>query len=107
MYEQKSIINYLLGPAVRLVVELLEEEEKHDSVHADPPDERTRVVAVNEQQLKRVNHDRHKLCLCRHKQLIIVHEKPVAANMNPAADCQSEHNSNIRLAVHEFYHFKN
>lgn len=82
-----------MGPAVRLVVELLEEEEKHDSVHADPPDERTRVVAVNEQQLKRVNHDRHKLCLCRHKQL---HEKPVAATVKV----------NIRLAVQEFVNHK-
>lgn len=33
---------------VRLVVEVSEEEEEHNSMHADPPDESARVVALNE-----------------------------------------------------------
>lgn len=30
------------------LVELVEEEEEHDGVHADPPDKGARVVAVDE-----------------------------------------------------------
>lgn len=46
---------------VLLFVELFEQEEKHDRVHADPPDERFRIVAIDEQQLERVNHDGQEL----------------------------------------------
>lgn len=46
---------------VRVLVELVEQEEEHDGVHSDPPDERLRVVAVDEEQLERVHHDCHKL----------------------------------------------
>lgn len=46
---------------VGLVVEVFEKEEEHDGVHADPPDERSRVVAVDEQQLEGVHHDTHEL----------------------------------------------
>lgn len=48
---------------VRVLVELVEQEEEHDGVHSDPPDERLRVVAVDEEQLERVHHDGHKLDL--------------------------------------------
>lgn len=91
-----------MGPAVRLVVELLEEEEEHDGVHADPPDESTRVVAVDEQQLESVNHDGHKLCLCKHKQLITVHNKPIAANLYPRNPHKVNRIANIRVAVYKF-----
>lgn len=53
-----------LSPLVRFVcalVELVEQEEEHDGVHSDPPDERSRVVAVDEQQLEGVHHDSDKL----------------------------------------------
>lgn len=46
---------------VRALVELVEQEEEHDGVHSDPPDERLRVVAVDEEQLERVHHDGDKL----------------------------------------------
>jgi len=46
---------------IRLVVEFLEEEEEHDSVHADPPDEGSWVVAVDEKQLEGVHHDGNEL----------------------------------------------
>jgi len=44
-----------------LLVELLEQEEEHHGVHADPPDESLRVVAVDEEQLERVQHDGQEL----------------------------------------------
>lgn len=44
-----------------MFVKLLEKEEEHHGVHADPPDERFRVIAVDEQQLECVNHDSQKL----------------------------------------------
>jgi len=46
---------------VLLLVELLEQEEEHYGVHADPPDESLRVVAVDEEQLERVQHDSQEL----------------------------------------------
>lgn len=46
---------------VRALVELVEQEEEHDGVHSDPPDEGFRVVAVDEQQLEGVHHDGDKL----------------------------------------------
>lgn len=51
----------LFGLSVALIIELLEEEPEHDSVHADPPDEGAGVVAVNEEQLEGVDHDGHEL----------------------------------------------
>lgn len=48
---------------VGLVVEVFEEEEEHNGVHSDPPDECARVVAVDEQQLERVYHYTYKLNL--------------------------------------------
>lgn len=48
---------------VGLVVEVFEEEEEHDGVHADPPDEGAGVVAVDEQQLERVHHYTYELHL--------------------------------------------
>lgn len=44
-----------------LIVELLEQEEEHDGVHADPPHESLRVIAVNKQQLEGVDHYGQKL----------------------------------------------
>lgn len=57
--ERLLFIYYLLFRRFRvlLFVEFLEQEEEHDRVHADPPDKRFRVVAVDEQQLERVDHD--------------------------------------------------
>lgn len=47
---QRAVLGFGRFPSlVRLVVELLEQEEEHDGVHADPPDEGTGVVAVDEQ----------------------------------------------------------
>lgn len=46
---------------VLLLVELLEQEEEHDGVHSDPPDESFRVIAVDEQQLESVHHDGQEL----------------------------------------------
>lgn len=48
---------------IRGLVEFVEQEQEHDGVHADPPDKRLRVVALDEQQLERVHHDRHELNL--------------------------------------------
>ena len=47
--------------SVALVVELVEEEEEHHSVKSDPPDKGLRVVAVYEEKLERVNHDKYEL----------------------------------------------
>lgn len=44
-------------------VEFVEQEEEHESVHSDPPDERSRIVALDEQQLERMYHDRDELHL--------------------------------------------
>ena len=46
---------------VILLVELVEQEEEHGRVQADPPYERLRVVAVDEEQLERVDHHHHEL----------------------------------------------
>lgn len=55
------------GLPVGLPVEVSEEEEEHDGVHADPPHEGLRVVAVDEEQLERVQHYEHKLGLKQKK----------------------------------------
>lgn len=44
-------------------IEFVEQEEEHNSVHANPPDERSWIVAVNEQQLECMNHNSYKLNL--------------------------------------------
>jgi hypothetical protein len=48
---------------VSLFVEFIEEEEEHDSMHANEPHKCTRVVAINEQQLEGMYHNRYKLDL--------------------------------------------
>lgn len=48
---------------VRLWVEIFEQKEEHDGVHADKPDEPTGVVTVDEQELERVHHNAHELDL--------------------------------------------
>lgn len=48
---------HLEATLVRGLVELVEEEQEHDGVHADPPDEGAWVVAVDEEQLEGVDHD--------------------------------------------------
>lgn len=57
------MVTHLRSLVVRLVVEVFEEEEEHNGVHADPPDKGARVVAFNEQKLERVQHDAYKLHL--------------------------------------------
>lgn len=39
---------------VGLIVEFLEQEEEHNGVHADPPDEGFRIVAIDEEELESV-----------------------------------------------------
>lgn len=53
---------YLLA-GVRLFVEFFEQEEEHHGVHADPPDEGFRVIAIDEEKLESVQHDEDKLDL--------------------------------------------
>jgi hypothetical protein len=48
---------------VRLFVEVREEEVEHNSVHSNPPDEGTRVVAIGEEKLEGVEHNSNKLNL--------------------------------------------
>jgi hypothetical protein len=48
---------------VGLFVELLEKEEEHNGVHANPPDEGFRVIAVGEEKLEGVKHDSDELNL--------------------------------------------
>lgn len=48
---------------VGLVVEFFEEEEEHYRVHANPPNEGFRVVAVDKEELECVNHDAYELDL--------------------------------------------
>lgn len=49
-----KIITYLALLEVCLFVEVREEVVEEHGVHADPPDEGAWVVAVNKQQLERV-----------------------------------------------------
>ena len=56
------VCTYLLN-FVCVLVELVEQEEEHHSVHSDPPDESFRVVAVDEQQLESVYHNQDELNL--------------------------------------------
>lgn len=42
-------------------VEFVKQEEKHDSVHANPPNECSWIVAIYEEKLESVNHDCNKL----------------------------------------------
>lgn len=49
--------------AVRLLVEVREQEQEHDAVQSDPHHETFRVVAVGKQQLELVREDCHKLQL--------------------------------------------
>lgn len=44
-------------------VKFVEQKEEHDGVHANPPDERSWIVAVNEQQLECMNHNSYELNL--------------------------------------------
>lgn len=48
---------------VGLIVKFFEQEEEHNSVHSDPPDEGFRVVTIDEQKLEGVKHDGNKLNL--------------------------------------------
>lgn len=71
----KTVNTYSLF--VGFFVEFVEQEEEHDSVHANPPDKCTWVVAIDEQQLESMKHDQDELNLfkCRNSksyQLIFV-----------------------------------
>lgn len=46
-----------------MLIEFFEKEEEHDGVHADPPDEGLWIVAVDEEKLECVQHDRDELNL--------------------------------------------
>lgn len=43
------LFTYSLRVIIRWSVEFLEQEEEHDSVHANPPDECFGIIAINEQ----------------------------------------------------------
>lgn len=48
---------------IRLVVKLFEEEEEHYSMHSNPPDKGTRIVAVDEEKLEGMDHNSYELNL--------------------------------------------
>lgn len=48
---------------VGLFVKFFEQEEEHDSMHANPPYEGFWIVAIDEEKLKSVKHDKYKLNL--------------------------------------------
>jgi len=56
---------------VGCLVELVEEEEEHDSVHSDPPDKCLRIIAIDEEQLESVHHDQYELNLQLNKNISI------------------------------------
>lgn len=60
--------------AVRLVVELLEEEEEHDRMHTYPPHEGPWIVAVYEKQLECVHHNPDKLSLKNWTENLVYHQ---------------------------------
>lgn len=49
--------------SVGFFVEFVEQEEEHDSVHADPPNKCTWIVAVDEEKLESMEHDQDELNL--------------------------------------------
>lgn len=57
------IFTYHCTVLVGCLVELVEQEEEHHGVHADPPDKSFRVIAIDEEQLEGVNHDQNELNL--------------------------------------------
>lgn len=63
MFQRLYEINFYLGFGIGLVVEVFKEEEEHDSVHSDPPDEGSWVVTLDEQQLEGMHHYTNKLHL--------------------------------------------
>lgn len=58
VYTYSVLFRFVCG-----AVEFVEQEEEHESMHSDPPDERPRIVALDEQQLERMHHDRDELHL--------------------------------------------
>jgi hypothetical protein len=46
---------------IALLVKLIEEEEKHDGMHADPPYKSFGIIAVDEEELECVYHDCNEL----------------------------------------------
>lgn len=63
----QQCFRFPLGPAdplvVRLLVEIGEQEQEHDTVQSDPHHETLRVVALGEQQLELVREDGDELGL--------------------------------------------
>lgn len=53
----------ILFRLVRCLVEFVEQEQEHKGVHADPPDECPRIIALDEEQLECVHHDSDELHL--------------------------------------------
>lgn len=62
---------------VRLFVKIGEEEVEHDRVEADPPYERLRVVAVDEEELEGVDHDQDELDHLQGGQVLLPPEVPL------------------------------
>lgn len=48
---------------VGCLVELVEKEEEHHSMHSDPPNKCLRIIAIDEEQLEGVHHDQYELNL--------------------------------------------
>lgn len=46
---------------VRRFIELVEQEEEHDSMHTNPPNECSWIITIYEEKLEGVNHDCNKL----------------------------------------------
>lgn len=57
---------------VRGLVKFVEQEQEHKGVHADPPDERSRIITFDEEQLECVYHDGDKLHLKLHRTTIYI-----------------------------------
>lgn len=59
------IQTYHATSLIGVLVEFIEQEEEHHSMHADPPNKRLWIIAIDEEQLESVHHDQHKLNLCK------------------------------------------
>lgn len=69
----------LLVLDVGLLVEVGEQEIEHEGVHADPPDESSRVVALGEQQLEGVGHHEHELDHLEGGQVLFPPQEPLVS----------------------------
>ena len=56
-------ITYRSAALVGLFVEFIEQEEEHNSMHANPPNKSFGIITVNEEQLEGMYHNGNKLYL--------------------------------------------